>query len=50
MKLAYSRCEQSGCRGQGEFMVRDKNDYFILVCKSCANKKKKPVQAQQKLL
>jgi predicted metal-binding protein len=47
MKLAYAKCEQSGCRNQGEFMVRDKNDHFILVCKSCADKKKKPVKGAQ---
>ena len=47
MKMAYQQCEESGCRRQGEFMVRDKNDYFIVVCKECSDKKKKPVKGGQ---
>ncbi len=46
-RLAYQRCEQSGCRREGTVMVRDKNDYFIAVCKECSSKKKVPVGAHQ---
>lgn len=46
-RLQYQRCEQSGCLRQGITMVRDKNDYFIAVCKECAAKRKVPVGAKQ---
>ena len=46
-RLAYQRCEQSGCRREGTVMVRDKNDYFIAVCKECSAKRKVPVGAHQ---
>jgi hypothetical protein len=47
MKMAYQQCEESGCQRQGECMVRDKNDYFIVVCKVCADRRKQPVKGGQ---
>ena len=44
--MAYQQCEESGCLREGEFMVRDKNGYFIVVCKECSDKRKQPVGAK----
>ncbi len=45
-KLAYQKCEQSGCLRQGVIMVQGK-DRYIAVCAVCATKKKAPVGAKQ---
>jgi len=44
MKLAYNKCEVDYCKKQASTMMRDKNDYFIAVCQSCAKQLKKRVR------
>ena len=41
MKLAYQKCEVDWCRKPAEVMARDKQDYFLAVCKACAKKLRK---------
>lgn len=41
MRLAYQKCEVEYCRKAAEVMARDKQDYFLAVCKSCAKKLRK---------
>ena len=41
MRLAYQQCEVEWCRNPAEVMARDKQDYFLAVCKACSKKLRK---------